>query len=237
MLGYGANQFIGRAHVLRGGHQLLFAQRCQPLHFIHQRAHVAHSFYNVAAAGFALGADHCCTFPDTPERLTQVGRATNKRGLEVVLVDMVGFVRRCQDFGFIDEIDFKGLQDLGLGKVADSAFRHYRDRHRVLDLLNHIGIRHARDAAIPAYIGRYALERHYRTGPGIFRDFGLFSRRDVHDRTALQHLGEAYFDGKCVLFDIGNVIHSCWILLRTRVSMRAFMLMSQAMLNEESSPA
>ena len=44
-----------------------------------------------------------------------------------MLVHMVRFVRRSQHFALIHKIDAEFLQDLGLGEVADAAFRHNGD--------------------------------------------------------------------------------------------------------------
>ncbi len=67
-----------------------------------------------------------------------------------------------QHLGLVDVVDLERLQHLGLGEVADPRLRHHRDRHRLLDLLDHPRARHPGDAAVGADVGRHALQRHHR---------------------------------------------------------------------------
>ena len=78
--------------------------------------------------------------------------------------------------------------------MADARLGHDRDGDGVDDAVDHVGIAHARDAALGADIGRNALESHHRDGPGVFGDLGLLDGDDVHDDTALEHFGEAALD-------------------------------------------
>ena len=105
-----------------------------------------------------------------------------------MLVQVVDFIRRRQDFGFINVIDTDRFEHLPLDKVADARLRHHRNRHSLLDLLNHRRVGHARDAAVLANIRRHAFERHDGDGASLFGDARLFDVHDVHDDTPLQHL-------------------------------------------------
>ncbi len=160
-------------------------------------AQVADGLDDVAGAGLALGADHRRALADPPQRLAEVGRAADERDVEGPLVDVVGLVGRGQDLGLVDVVDLERLQDLGLGEVPDPRLRHHRDRHRLLDLLDHPRVRHPGDAALGADVGGHALERHHGGGAGGLGDPRLLGVDDVHDHAALEHLGEAGLDPEC----------------------------------------
>src|SRR5215468_6899697 len=87
-------QIERRAHLLRRPHQLVIAQRRQPLHLRHDRAHMPHRFHHVAGARFALRADHRRALRNPPYRFAEVARAANEWHAIVVLPDVVLFVRR-----------------------------------------------------------------------------------------------------------------------------------------------
>jgi hypothetical protein len=78
--------------------------------------------------------------------------------------------------------------------VPDAALCHHRNRDRLLDPLDSVGIRHARDAAVTADVGRDALERHDGAGARLLGDLRLLGVDDVHDHAAFEHLGEAALD-------------------------------------------
>ena len=149
---------------------------------------------DVSGPGFALGADHRRALADPAERLAEVGGAAHERDLERPLVDVVGLVGRCQHLGFVDVIHLERLEHLRLDEVPDPGLGHHRDVDGLLDSLDHLGIGHPRDAAVPADVRRNALERHHRGGAGVLRDLRLLRRDDVHDHAALEHLGEAGLD-------------------------------------------
>jgi hypothetical protein len=94
-------------------------------------------------ARLALGPDHGGPFPEAAQRLAQVATAAHEGHGEGVLVDVVLLIGRGQDLRLVDVIDSHGLQDLGLDEVADPALGHDRDGHRLLDPLDHGGVRHA----------------------------------------------------------------------------------------------
>ena len=74
-------------------------------------------------------------------------------------------VGRGQDLGLVDVVDLERLEDLRLDEVADPRLGHHGDRDGLLDLDDLRRIRHARDAAVRADVGRHALQRHHRTAP------------------------------------------------------------------------
>ena len=153
-----------------------------------------HRVDDVAGAGLALRADHRRALGDPPQRLAEVRAAADERHGELPLVDVVLEVGRRQHLGLVDVVDLERLQDLRLGEVADAALGHHRDRDRLLDALDHVGVGHARDAAVAADVGRDALERHHGAGAGLLGDLRLLGVDDVHDHAALEHLGEAALD-------------------------------------------
>jgi hypothetical protein len=143
------------------------------------------------AAGLALGPDHRRALGDAPQRLAKVGRPADERDCERPLVDVMGVVGRGQHLGLVDVVDTERLQDLRLDEVPDPRLGHDRDRDRVDDRLDHVGIAHARDAALGANIGRDPFQGHDGHRAGILGDLGLLGGDDVHDHAALEHLGHA----------------------------------------------
>jgi hypothetical protein len=59
---------------------------------------VAHRLHDVTCARFSLGADESRALRYASKSLAEVARTANKRYLERVLVDLVFFIRGCQDF-------------------------------------------------------------------------------------------------------------------------------------------
>ena len=96
--------------------------------------------------------------------------AADERDRELPLVDVMLEVGRRQHLGLVDVVDLERLEDLRLDEVADAALRHHRDRHRLLDLLDHLRVGHARDAALHPDVGRDALERHHRDRARLLGD-------------------------------------------------------------------
>ena len=74
---------------------------------------------------------------------------------------------------------------LRLDEVPDTHLRHYGNGNGVLYLRNHLGIGHARNAALFAYICGHAFERHYRDRARALRYLRLLGVGDVHDNAAL----------------------------------------------------
>ena len=159
-------------------------------------AQVAHGLDDVAGAGLALGADHAGALADATQRLAQVRGAAHERHREAPLVDVVRLVGGGEHLGLVDVVDAERLEDLRLDEVADAGLGHDRDRDRGLDALDHLGVGHARDAALTADVGRDPLERHDGGGAGVLGDAGVVGRDHVHDHPALQHLGEAPLDAE-----------------------------------------
>ena len=61
-------------------------------------------------------------------------------------------------------------------------------------LFDHVGIAHPRHAALCSDVGGYALQGHHSNRTGVLSNLGLIRGDDVHDHSALQHLGHAALD-------------------------------------------
>ena len=191
--------------LFRGGRDLLGPELGKPLDPAGDLAHVADRLDDVAGAGLALGADHRRPLAEPPQRLAEGCRAADERHLEGKLVDVVALVGRGQHLGLVDVVDLERFEDLGLGEVPDPRLRHDRDRHRLLDPLDHRRVRHPCDAAVPADVGRDALQRHHRAGARLLRDPRLLGRDHVHDHAAFQHLGEARLQSESPVLGHGAI--------------------------------
>ena len=96
-----------------------------------------------------------------------------------------------QHLGLVDIVDLDRLEDLRLHVVPDARLGHHRDGHRLLDLNDHLGVRHARHAAVDADVGGDALKGHDGDGAGSLRQLRLLHVHHVHDDASLQGLGHA----------------------------------------------
>src|SRR5918997_3980958 len=201
VLGDPAHQVVGRAEVLRLGHELLRAKRRKAPNAPDYGAHVSHGLDDVTGPGLSLGPDHGGTLADAPERLPEVRRPAHERHGEGPLVHVVGLVGGGEDLGLVYVVDLEGLEDLGLDEVTDAGLGHHGDRDGVLYLDNLLRIAHARDAALGPYVGRHPFEGHDRDGPRLLGDPGLFRVDHVHDDPALEHLGHPALhpEGACRL--------------------------------------
>ena len=180
--------------LLGGAGKLLGAELGEALDAGGDLAHVADRLDDVAGAGLALGADHRRPLADPPQRLAEVGRPADEGNLEGELVDVVALVGRGQHLRLVDVVDLERLQDLGLGEVPDPRLGHHRDRHRLLDPLDHRRVRHPCHPAVAPDIRRDPLQRHHRAGAGLLGDLRLLGSDHVHDHPALEHLGQAGLD-------------------------------------------
>ena len=158
------------------------------------RTEVTDRFDHVAGAGLALRADHACAFGNTTECFAKIGCATNERNIECPLVDVVGFVSRCENFGLVDVVDLQRLKDLSLGDVTDAGLGHDRDADDFLNALNHFRVAHSSNATVTTDVGGHSLEGHNRNGSGVFSDLGLRRIDNVHDDAALEHVSESTLD-------------------------------------------
>jgi hypothetical protein len=104
-------------------------------------------------------------------------------------------VGRRQHLGLVDVVDTQSLEDLRLDEMTDPALGHDRDRDRVHDLADELGVGHACDAALGADVGRHALEGHHGNRARVLCNLGLLGGDHVHDDAALEHLGQAALDG------------------------------------------
>ena len=183
-----------RPQLLRLGCTLLAAESPEPLDPADDPAQMTNRLHDVPGARLALGANHRRALADPPQGLAEVGRSADERDLEGVLVDVMRLVSRRQDLGLVDVVHLERLQDLRFREVADSGLRHHRDRHDLLDLLDHPRARHPGDAARRADVGRHALERHHRHRARVLGDSRLIRGGHIHDHPALEHLGQAALD-------------------------------------------
>ena len=88
------------------------------------------------------------TFGNAAKCLADVAAAAHERNVEVCLVNVVLIVGGCQHFTLIDVVDPDCLKDLRLYEVSDADFSHDRDGDSSLDLLDHLRIAHASNAAV-----------------------------------------------------------------------------------------
>ena len=139
---------------------------------------------DIAGAGLALGADHRRALVDAAQRLAEVRRAADKRGLKAPLVNVVGKVRRAKHLGLVDEVHADGLQHLRLNEVANARLGHDRDVHGLDDAVDHVRIGRAGNATLGADIRGHALERHDRTRAGLLGHLRLLRSHHVHDDAA-----------------------------------------------------
>jgi hypothetical protein len=180
--------------VLRARRQLFLGKNGQGAHVTEHLTQMAYGLYDVAAAGFAFGTDHCRAFTDTPQCFAEIPATTHEGRTISVLVNVMGLVGRGQHFALIDEVDAKGFKHTGFGEVSDTDLGHYRNRNHLLDALDDLDGAHAGDAAFLADIRWHALQRHDCRGAGVLGDFRLRRGGDIHDDAALEHLGESHFN-------------------------------------------
>src|SRR5690606_14836059 len=180
---------------LLGGHvELVLGLGAQRVDLTGNGADVLGRLRHVARARLALRADHRGALGDAPQRLAQVGRAADEGSGETPFVDVVHIVGRREHLRLVDVVDAERLEHLRLDEVPDARLRHDRDRDRGDDVVDEVGVAHARHAALRADVGGNALERHDGDGARVFRDARLLGGDDVHDHPALEHLGEAALD-------------------------------------------
>lgn len=84
--------------------------------FAHRGALVTNGLDDIASACLTLCPDERGALGDASQRLAQVTGATNKGNFETVLVNVVFFVCRGENFGFIDVVDAYRLEYLGPGE-------------------------------------------------------------------------------------------------------------------------
>src|SRR2546423_14823179 len=105
-----------------------------------------------------------------------------------MLINVMLFVRRSEDLGFIDVIHADLLENLGFGKMSDAALGHYWNRDGIHDLADLLNRGHASDAAFRANLRRNTLQGHDGDSASTFGDQSLLSIGDVHNDAAFEHL-------------------------------------------------
>ena len=179
-------ELLGRLEQLVGGH------RADAADFGLHQPHMAHGLHDVARPRLALGADHRRALGDAAERFSEISRATDKRCLELCLINMIYIISRRQNFGFINIINLDRLQQLRLYEMSDTAFCHDRNADCFLDPFDHFRVTHAGNTTGGADICRDTLQSHYSAGTGCFCDLCLLRCGNVHDHAALEHLGKIF---------------------------------------------
>ena len=139
---------------------------------------------HVSGTSFTFCANHSCAFGDATEGFSQIARAADEWRLESVFVHVVSFVGRGQNFGLVNIVHPKFLQDLRFGEVADAAFGHHRNGDGGHDLADLFGAGHTGYAAFGADLCGDTLQGHDRSGASLFGDLGLFGVGHVHDDAA-----------------------------------------------------
>mmetsp|Transcript_10204 Transcript_10204/g.28622 ORF Transcript_10204/g.28622 Transcript_10204/m.28622 type:complete len:236 (+) Transcript_10204:170-877(+) len=195
---------VGGLHLLGGNEQLILGQDGEALDLGLDGAGVTDGLDDVAGAGLALGPEHGGTLGDAAEGLAEISASADEGDVELGLVGVVDLVGHGQNLGLVDVVDLARLEDLRFDEVADAGLGHDGDGDGVLDLEDHGGVRHASDSAVAADVGGDALEGHDGDGTGRLGDLGLLDVHDVHDHTALEHLGESLLDG--VGADLGGAV-------------------------------
>lgn len=154
---------------------------------------------DISRARLSFRADHGSTFVDAPQRLTEISGATDERNLEWSFIDVRKRICGREDFGLIDEVDLKFLEDPRLSRVPDAHLRHDGDRYRSLDLLDELRVTHTSYSAMRTDIARDALEGHHRACTSLFGNLGLLCRDDIHDHPTLEHACEIFAEDVAVL--------------------------------------
>ena len=115
------------SEIARPGNELFFGDGGQFGDGVANCAHMAHRLNDIAAARFALAANHRRAFRDPAQRFTQILGAVNKRHVIGVLIEVVLIIRRREHFGLVDIIDAQGFKLPGFAHVADAYFSHHRE--------------------------------------------------------------------------------------------------------------
>ena len=149
---------------------------------------MAHGLDHVTGARLALRADHGRALLDATQRLAEILRAAHERHVEFTLVDVVDVVGGGEHLRLVDVVDLDGLQNACLGNVADTHLRHHRNRHGLLNALDHRRVAHTAYATGGADVGWNALQCHDGACTCVFGNACLFGRGHIHDHTALEHL-------------------------------------------------
>ncbi|OQB04832.1 MAG: hypothetical protein BWY20_00277 [Spirochaetes bacterium ADurb.Bin215] len=193
------HEIVWSLQLFRCGHQFRFVHVLYAADICHELAHVAHCFNYVSCTGFALGTHHGRAFADAAEGFAKIPASANKGHLELVLVDMIGLVRRGEHFAFVDKVDGKRFKNLSFHKMTDTTFCHDRNGNAFLNFLDHFRIGHAGYSAIPADIRGDPFEGHNGRCSGVFSDLCLVGIGDIHYHAALEHFRQSDFYLECVI--------------------------------------
>ncbi|KAL0555664.1 hypothetical protein IC582_009618 [Cucumis melo] len=194
------HQIIWRSDLFGEGKDLIVVHVPQQPDIPHHGPHVSHSLNDIAGTGLTLGSDHCRPFTNTPQRLTEVTAATDKRNAEVVLVDVVFFISESKNFALIHIINTNGLKNLSFNEMTDSSLRHDRNRNSLFDFLDELWVTHSGDTALGSDVCRNSFKSHDGASSSLFGDTSLLCVDDVHNYTAAEHLSQSNFHREGGLF-------------------------------------
>ena len=92
--------------------------------------------------------------------------------------------------------------------MPDTHLCHYGNGHRLLNLGNHLGVGHARHAALLANVRGHAFERHNRAR--LLGNDRLLGVGNVHNDAAFEHLRKIPVEQlsirRLVVFDCHNIL-------------------------------
>jgi len=165
------DELVRRLHVLGGDEKLVIRHSLQVRNLGPNGTRVAHRLDDVAGTRLALGADHTGALGDAAEGFAEVAAAADEGDGELRLVNVVRLVSHREDLRLVDKVNLDGLEDLGLDEVTDADLGHDGDGDGGLDVLNHLRVGGARDAAVAADVGGDLREgRVSKRGQGDFGD-------------------------------------------------------------------
>mmetsp|Transcript_10566 Transcript_10566/g.18512 ORF Transcript_10566/g.18512 Transcript_10566/m.18512 type:complete len:202 (-) Transcript_10566:44-649(-) len=160
---------------------------------------MTNSFNYIACSSFSFSANHGCSFAYSSQGLPKIATTTDKRNLELVFVDVMGFICRSENFAFIDIIDAERFQYLGFNKVTNSCFRHHWNRNSSFDSLNNSRIAHPGNAPMFSNVSWDSLQSHHCNSTSFFSNLCFVGIYYIHNYASFEHLSEPNFQCKCPL--------------------------------------
>jgi hypothetical protein len=143
---------------------------------------MTNSLDDVTGPCLSFGTKHSRPLGTTTKSLTNVATTTNKRDIELSLINVINLICHGKDLTLVNVIDLTSLEDLSLHEVSDASLGHDGDGDGILDFENHGRVGHAGYSPVAADVGGDAFEGHYGDCSGGFGDFGLFDVHYVHLR-------------------------------------------------------
>ncbi len=94
-----------------------------------------------------------------------------------------------QHFALINKVNAQRLENLRFHEVSDAHFGHNRNTHGFLNGNNELRVAHARYPSLLANVSRDAFKCHHGDSPRRLRNERMLSVYDIHNYSALEHLG------------------------------------------------